>query len=123
MDQLIGEVRIFAGDFAPEGWRICDGALLNLSENEVLFSLIGTAYSGDGKTTFALPDLRGRVPAGAGVPNGGPRRDLRAGGGAPGAPTSNPGRGAQDKGISTIALTYMIAVTGSYPEIIQGSAV
>ena len=58
----VGEVRIFAGNFAPVGWLFCDGQLLPISENETLFQLIGTTYGGDGETTFALPDLRGRVP-------------------------------------------------------------
>ncbi|QOC22935.1 phage tail protein [Wenzhouxiangella sp. AB-CW3] len=58
----IGEIRIFAGNFAPSGWKFCDGSLLPVSENEVLFQLIGTSYGGDGQTTFALPDLRGRIP-------------------------------------------------------------
>lgn len=58
----IGEIRLFAGTFAPQGWLFCDGTLLAISENEALFSLIGTTYGGDGQSTFALPDLRGRVP-------------------------------------------------------------
>lgn len=58
----VGEVRIFAGNFAPNGWLFCEGQLLPISENEVLFQLIGTTYGGDGESTFALPDLRGRLP-------------------------------------------------------------
>lgn len=58
----IGEIRLFAGNFAPAGWYACDGSLLPISENDALFALIGTTYGGDGQTTFALPDLRGRVP-------------------------------------------------------------
>jgi len=58
----VGEIRIFAGNFAPVGWRFCDGSLLPISENETLFQLIGTTYGGDGQSTFALPDLRGRIP-------------------------------------------------------------
>jgi microcystin-dependent protein len=58
----VGEIRIFAGNFAPAGWMFCDGQLLPISENETLFNLIGTTYGGDGQSTFALPDLRGRVP-------------------------------------------------------------
>lgn len=53
---------MFGGTFAPAGWAFCDGTLLPISENEVLFALIGTIYGGDGQTTFALPDFRGRVP-------------------------------------------------------------
>jgi microcystin-dependent protein len=58
----VGEVRIFAGNFAPAGWMFCEGQLLPISENETLFQLIGTTYGGDGESTFALPDLRGRIP-------------------------------------------------------------
>ena len=58
----VGEIRMFAGNFAPANWMFCDGALIAISENETLFNLIGTTYGGDGQTTFALPDLRGRVP-------------------------------------------------------------
>jgi microcystin-dependent protein len=62
----IGEIRIFAGNFAPSGWQFCDGSLIPISENDTLFSLIGTTYGGDGQATFAVPDLRGRVPVGIG---------------------------------------------------------
>ncbi len=58
----VGEIRIFAGNFAPVGWAFCDGQLVAISENETLFQLIGTTYGGDGESTFALPDLRGRLP-------------------------------------------------------------
>jgi microcystin-dependent protein len=58
----VGEIRIFAGNFNPNGWAFCDGAVLPISENETLFQLIGTTYGGDGQETFALPDLRGRIP-------------------------------------------------------------
>jgi microcystin-dependent protein len=58
----VGEIRIFAGNFAPAGWMFCSGQLLPISEYETLFQLIGTTYGGDGQSTFGLPDLRGRVP-------------------------------------------------------------
>lgn len=61
-ESYIGEIRMFGGNFAPEGWAFCDGRLLPIAGNEALFSLIGTTYGGDGQTTFALPDLRGRAP-------------------------------------------------------------
>jgi microcystin-dependent protein len=59
---FVGEIRMFAGNFAPAGWMFCQGQLLPISENEALFQLIGTTYGGDGQSTFALPDLQGRVP-------------------------------------------------------------
>jgi microcystin-dependent protein len=58
----VGEIRIFAGNFPPNGWLFCEGQLLPISENDILFQLIGTTYGGDGQETFALPDLRGRIP-------------------------------------------------------------
>lgn len=61
-DPYIGEMRMFGGNFAPAGWAFCDGQLMAISENDALFSLIGTTYGGDGQSTFALPDLRGRLP-------------------------------------------------------------
>ena len=61
-EPYIGQIMPFAGNFAPEGWALCDGSLLPISQYDALFSLIGTTYGGDGQTTFALPDLRSRVP-------------------------------------------------------------
>ncbi|HEY0518296.1 MAG TPA: tail fiber protein, partial [Ilumatobacteraceae bacterium] len=58
----VGEIRLFAGNFAPAGWMFCAGQLLPISENETLFQLIGTTYGGDGQSTFALPDMQSRVP-------------------------------------------------------------
>lgn len=67
---FIGEIRMFPGNFAPQGWAFCDGSLLSISQNDALFALIGTTYGGDGQNTFALPDLRSRVPIhqGSGFP-------------------------------------------------------
>jgi microcystin-dependent protein len=66
----IGEIRMFAGNFAPAGWAFCDGSLLPISEYDTLFNLIGTTYGGDGLDTFQLPDLRGRFPVHAGTSQG-----------------------------------------------------
>lgn len=65
-ESYVGEIRMFAGNFAPEGWAFCNGQLLSISEYETLYTLIGTTYGGDGQNTFALPDLQGRVPVHAG---------------------------------------------------------
>ncbi|WNJ17017.1 tail fiber protein [Pontibacter sp. G13] len=62
MEPFIGEIRLFAGNFAPRGWAFCNGSLIAVSSNTALFSILGTTYGGDGRTDFALPDLRGRVP-------------------------------------------------------------
>lgn len=64
---FIGQISIFAGNFAPRGWAFCNGQILSIAQNTALFSILGTTYGGNGQTTFALPDLRGRVPVSAGV--------------------------------------------------------
>jgi len=66
MEPLLGSLLLFAGNFAPRGWMFCNGQLLPIAQNTALFSLLGTTYGGDGMTTFALPDLRGRMPIGWG---------------------------------------------------------
>lgn len=65
-EPLLGSIMLFAGNFPPRGWAFCNGQLLPISQNSALFSIIGTLYGGDGRTTFGLPDLRGRAPVGAG---------------------------------------------------------
>lgn len=64
MDNYVGEIRMFAGNYAPLGWALCNGALLSISQYEALYSLLGTSWGGDGRTNFALPDLVGRIPVG-----------------------------------------------------------
>lgn len=71
MDPYVGEIRIFAGNFAPRGWAFCNGQLMPISQNTALFSILGTIYGGDGKTNFALPDLMGRAPMHQGTIPGG----------------------------------------------------
>jgi len=66
MDPFLGQIILFAGNFAPRSWALCEGQLLPINSNQALFSILGTLYGGDGRTTFALPDLRGRVPVSAG---------------------------------------------------------
>lgn len=73
MDYFLGEIRLFAGNYATPGWAVCDGSLLPISGNEPLYSLLGTTYGGDGRTNFGLPNLIGKVPVGTGkstAPNG-----------------------------------------------------
>lgn len=76
MDPIMGSLMIFGGNFAPRGWALCDGSLQSIAENTALFSIIGTTYGGDGVTTFALPDLRGRNCISAGQGPGLPYVDL-----------------------------------------------
>ena len=66
MEPFLGQIQLFGFNFAPRGWAMCNGQLLSISQNTALFSLLGTTYGGDGRTTFGLPDLRGRVPLGMG---------------------------------------------------------
>lgn len=74
-EPFVGEIRMFAGNFAPRGWAFCDGQLLAVSQNDALFSLLGTIYGGDGRTTFGLPDMRGRIALHQGTgPGLSPRR-------------------------------------------------
>jgi len=77
----IGEIRMFAGNFNPNGWAFCDGQLMPISENDALFTLIGTTYGGDGQETFALPNLQSRIPIHAGTGAGGVTRTLAEMGG------------------------------------------
>jgi microcystin-dependent protein len=76
MEGYIAEIRLFAGNFAPRGWAFCQGQILSIAQNTALFSLLGTTYGGNGQTTFALPDLRGRVPVGTGQGPGLPSINL-----------------------------------------------
>ncbi|MFM2486256.1 phage tail protein [Celerinatantimonas yamalensis] len=75
-DPFLGEIRMFAGDYAPKAWGFCDGQIMNIASNDALFSLLGTSYGGDGVTTFALPDMRGRIPVHCGQGNGLTNRPL-----------------------------------------------
>jgi microcystin-dependent protein len=81
MEPFIGEIRLVPFNFAPRGWALCAGQMLSISQNTALFSLLGTTYGGDGRTTFALPDLRGRVAVGTGQPAVGSDYPLGATGG------------------------------------------
>lgn len=81
-EPFVGEIRMFAGTFAPQGWAFCDGQLLPISQYDALFSLYGTLYGGDGRTTFGLPDLRGRVPLHMGSGSGLSPRSIGSKGGA-----------------------------------------
>lgn len=83
MDPFIGQIIMFAGNFAPRGWAFCEGQLLAINANQALFSILGTTYGGDGRTSFALPDLRGRMPTQQGNGPGLPTYKLGQKGGNP----------------------------------------
>ena len=95
---FVGEIRMFGGNFAPTGWALCDGQLLAVSGNDTLFSLFGTFYGGDGRTTFGLPDLRGRIPIHMGQGPGLTNRDL-----------------GQKSGTETVTLTQGNAPSHTHP--------
>lgn len=82
MEPFIGEIRIFAGNYAPRGWALCQGQLLPIAQNQALFALLGTIYGGDGRTTFALPNLAGRIPINQGTGPGLSPRPIGQAGGA-----------------------------------------
>ena len=105
-EQMIGEVKLFAGNFAPKGWAFCDGSVLPINQNTALFSIIGTTYGGDGRITFALPDLRGKVPVGVG--KGSDMEEIRIG-----HPTSSAAKG--EGGAPALGMNYIIALKGTYP--------
>src|SRR5918997_1499498 len=80
-EPFLAEIKIISWNYAPKGWAFCAGQLLPINQNQALFALLGTTYGGNGKTTFALPDLRGRVPVGAGVSAAGSEYPLGSSGG------------------------------------------
>jgi len=102
-DPFIGEIRLFAGTYAPQGWLACDGSPQSISEYELLYTLIGTMYGGDGVSTFALPDLRNRLPVGQGT-----------------GPSLTPRVMGQTFGVSEVALTQ--AQMPAHTHTIQASA-
>jgi microcystin-dependent protein len=113
-EPYLGEVRMFAGNFAPRGWANCDGQLLPISQNSALFSLLGTMYGGDGRTTFGLPDLRGRVPVHVGRGPGLPEvKNGQKGGGTKVAVATDDKKAATTP--SYQGIRFIIATTGVYP--------
>ena len=111
-DAMLGEIRLFAGNFAPRGWALCEGQLLSISSNSALFSLLGTYYGGDGRTSFALPDLRGRVPVSPGT---GPGLSPVKLGQKSNGKSVNEGDSGNAKTQSTLGLNYIICLQGFYP--------
>lgn len=106
VEAYAGEIRMFANTYAPRGWALCDGRLLPVEEYPVLFALIGTTYGGDGIKTFALPDLRGRLPVGA-------DDNHTPGTHSPGADVAVGGDASTDP---TLAVNYIISLQGVYPD-------
>lgn len=111
MEAYYGQIILFAGNFAPKGWAFCHGQLLPISQNTALFALLGTTYGGDGKSTFALPDLRGRVPIGIGEVPGLSWRDR----GETWGDKVNVEAGTDAHTTASIGMNYIIALQGVYP--------
>ena len=141
IEPYLGEVSLFAGNFAPRGWALCDGQILPINQNQSLYSLLGTTYGGDGRTTFALPDLRGRAPIHEGQGAGLSSRSLGSRFGdervtlttaqvpshnhslpaPPGTSTGNTGGGQAHPNMQpSLALNYTINLTGLYPSYSSG---
>ena len=114
---LLGEIRLFAGNYAPVGWAFCNGQLVSIASNSALFSIIGTTYGGDGTTSFALPDLRGRIAmhAYSDRPLGtqGGRSDLAATTVAAGDGATVAAAAGNEQPFLT--LNFIIAVVGDFP--------
>lgn len=122
MEPFIAEIKLFAGNYAPRGWALCDGQLLPISQNQALFALLGTTYGGDGKTTFALPDLRGRFPLHAGAGPGLTPHQLGDTGGSEHGifvksedQAAGQGGGSLDILPPFLALNFIIALQGVWP--------
>jgi microcystin-dependent protein len=114
MDPILGQIILFAGNFAPVGWALCDGQELPIAQNTALFSILGTTYGGDGRVTFALPDLRGRAPIHAGAGPGLAPHTL----GEKGGPTElrvAPGGTAVVAHDAYATVNYLIALQGIFP--------
>jgi microcystin-dependent protein len=106
-DAMIGEIKLFAGNFAPRGWAFCEGQLLPISQNSALFSILGTQYGGDGRTTFALPDLRDAVPISA--------SNTRKQGSVVNGANFKIDNTQSSTTVKTVSLRYIIALYGVYP--------
>ncbi len=106
-EAMLAEVKLFAGTFAPRGWAFCEGQLLPISQNTALFSLLGTTYGGDGRTTFALPDLRDAVPVSA--------SSTRRQGSVVNATNFKIDLTQNTSTVKTVALRYIIALVGIFP--------
>ncbi len=110
MEPFIGQIIMFAGNFAPRGWASCDGQILPIADHHALFSVLGTTYGGDGRTTFALPDLRGRVAMHEGTGPGLPQRHL----GQKGEDSIPVGIPSSDS-FPYQVVNYIIALEGHFP--------
>lgn len=110
---MIGEVRLFAGNFAPRGWAFCQGQTMQINSNQALFSILGTTYGGDGRTTFALPDLRSKAPVHPGSSSGLPSFQLGRSTSVSANNSLSGGERAYSHGL--MGMNYIICVQGVFP--------
>lgn len=111
MEPFLAQITIFAGNFAPRGWMFCDGRTLQINDHQSLYSLLGTMYGGDGRRTFALPDLRGRTP----VHQDDNHRQGNWGNLTDELTKHEPGKGESTEAAPYLAVNYIIAVQGTFP--------
>lgn len=113
-EAYLGQIVLFAGNFAPRGWAICDGRLMVISQYQALFAILGTTYGGDGRFNFALPDLRGRVPVGPRQGPGLTSHELGQTWGSQAATLSGDSQQGQDTP-GGLGLNYIICLQGIFP--------
>lgn len=111
---FIGEIRLFAGDYPPQGWATCDGQLISINDNNVLYSLIGTTYGGDGQSTFGLPNLAARTPIHIGS-NGANTYSLAANGGVTNVTLTTAQLPAHRHSVNTTASGQQVSPAGTFP--------
>lgn len=122
MDPYIGTIAFFGFNFAPRGWATCQGQLMSISQNTALFSLLGTMYGGDGRTTFALPDLQGRFPMGQGQGPGLPNYGQGQAGGSPQTTLTQNNLPAHTHAVGTAAQPTSKSPQGNVPAVSTGGA-
>lgn len=122
LEPFIGTIALFGFNFAPNGWAHCHGQLISIQQNSALFALLGTLYGGDGVTTFALPDLRGRAPIGFGQGPAQPNYLMGQTGGTPAVTLTSPQMPHHSHGVSTADAATSKMPTGNLPAISTGGA-
>lgn len=122
IDPFLGTIAFFGFNFAPSGWAKCEGQLLSIAQNQALFALLGTTYGGDGRSTFALPDLRGRFPMGEGQGQGQPNYSHGAVGGSSQVTLLQNNLPAHTHGVNTAAQPSSKSPQGNLPAVSTGGA-
>jgi len=116
MEPFLGQIQAFPYNYAPRGWAQCQGQIVSIAEHQSLFALLGTAYGGDGRTNFGLPDLRGRVPVGIGQAPGIPMYVLGEKGSIQTTLIDGGDGDSMNNGQPFLAINWCIAITGVWPK-------